>query len=282
MTIKEVLKWGEDIALNSGKEQSAIKLLLQHATKKEGYEIIRDFEDKMEENAVSWFKEAVSRYCDGNEPVQYIMGYEYFEGHKVKVNEHVLIPRFETEELVYKILETYDEMFDGAEVRAVDVGTGSGAIACAVTLEESKIKMSASDISGDALEVAKFNSDNLGAGVKFYQGDMLKPLIEAGVKVDILISNPPYIPDEEVVESLVKDNEPHVALFGGSDGLFFYDVILRDACKLLNKRNFIAFEHGFNQGEAIRDLAVKYFPNCQVITYKDMNQKERITIVINK
>ncbi len=282
MTIKEILKWGESIALENGKEQSAIKLLLQHATKKEGYEIIRDFEDEMETSAVTWFKDAVSRYCDDNEPVQYIMGYEYFVGHRLKVNENVLIPRFETEELVYKILETYDEMFDGAEVFAVDVGTGSGAIACAVTLEEPKIKMSASDISEEALEVAKFNSDSLGAGVKFYQGDMLKPLIEENLKVDILISNPPYIPDEEVVESLVKDNEPHVALFGGSDGLHFYDIILKDAKMILKDQNFIAFEHGYNQGEAIRNLAYKYFPNADVTTYKDMNLKDRITIVINK
>ncbi len=282
MTIRETLKWGEDLAVNSGMEPSGVKLLLQHATKKEGYEIIRDFEDKMEEDASLWFKEAVLRYCENNEPVQYIMGYEYFVGHKLKVNENVLIPRFETEELVHKILETYDELFDGAEVSAVDVGTGSGAIACAVTMEEPKISMSASDISESALEVAKANSENLGAGVKFYQGDMLQPLIEAGVKVDILISNPPYIPDEEVVESLVKDNEPHVALFGGSDGLHFYDVILKGAHKLVKERNFIAFEHGFNQGKAIRDLALKYFPNADVTTHKDMNLKDRITIVINK
>lgn len=108
-----------------------------------------------------------------------------------------------------------------------DVGTGSGAIAISLALEEPKLKVYATDISDLALTVAKENANNLKADVEFLVGDMLQPLIEKNLKVDIFVSNPPYIPQEQEIEAVVKDNEPHVALFGGNDGLYFYRKILK-------------------------------------------------------
>ncbi len=282
MTIKELLAWGDEYASKQNKESSAIKLLIQHYVDKEGYEIIRDFMDEVDKNIEEKFKCAVIKYCDDNIPVQHIMGYEYFLGHKFFVNEDVLIPRFETEELVHKILENYDMYFENKNVDVVDVGTGSGAIAIALALEEKNMKIVATELSESALVVARKNAEELKADVNFYQGDMLQPLITNNLKFDILVSNPPYIPSDEVVDSFVKDNEPHLALFGGKSGVYFYDVILKDAHKILNDTNIIAFEHGYNQAKEITDLALKYFPNAKVTTFKDLNKKDRITIVVNK
>ena len=168
------------------------------------------------------------------------------------------------------------------ETVLLDVGTGSGAIAIALAKEESNMKVSASDISTDAVEVAKRNALNNEANVDFFIGDMLEPFIENKFQVDILVSNPPYIPDDEYVEDIVLDNEPHVALFGGSDGLHFYKIILENAHKVLKKKNIIAFEHSFSKGKEMHDLAKKYFPNGKIEQIKDLNGKDRMTIIINK
>ena len=109
---------------------------------------------------------------------------------------------------------------------------------------------------------------------------MLKPL--KGRKFDILVSNPPYIPTNEEIQDLVKDNEPWVALFGGEDGLKFYRIILSEAKEYLKGRSIIAFEHGFDKRKEIHDLAKKYFPNSEIRQFKDIFGKDRMTIVINK
>ncbi len=197
----------------------------------------------------------------------------------MKVNKDVLIPRFETEELVGYILSYYDEMFETKKIKVVDIGTGSGNIAIALAKEEPNMEVSASDISPEAIEVAKENAKNNDAKVNFVVGDMLEPFIKSGEKFDILVSNPPYIPDTEFVEDIVKDNEPHLALFGGSDGMKFYDMILKDADKILNYPALIAFEHSYNKKEQMINLAKKYFSDSQVEVIKDMQGKDRMTFI---
>lgn len=122
-----------------------------------------------------------------------------------------MIPRYETEELVENILYRIDDYFaDYQTITLCDVGTGSGAIATSLALEESRLKVYATDISVNAVKVAKENAKNLNADVEFMVGDMLEPLIDRNIKVDIFVSNPPYIPQEQEIEAIVKDNEPHV------------------------------------------------------------------------
>lgn len=279
MTIYELLKYGEQLAEKNEKEETAIKRLLMHVLEMEGYEIILNFEQQVSHEQMEAFKEGVHAYVYDNVPVQYIIGHEYFYGYPFIVNEHVLIPRYETEELVSHVLRIYDEHFSGGEVDVVDVGTGSGAIAITLALEESNMRVDATDISEDALAVAKENAKNLNAKVNFIQGDMLEPLLKMGKRYDILVSNPPYIPDEEAVDPLVKDNEPHVALFGGEDGMDFYEVILKDAKKVLKPKGVILFEHGWNQRKRMMELIQKYFPHSEFQIIKDMNQKDRITFI---
>lgn len=238
--------------------------------------------EEIEEEIYIKLLKAVDEYIILKKPVQHIIGYSYFYGYKMIVNPDVLIPRPETEELVGYILSYYDEVFDGKKVDVVDVGTGSGAIAIALSKEEPNMRVKATDISDEALVVAKNNALNNNAQVEFYQGDMLAPLIENNFKFDILVSNPPYIPDNEYVEDIVKNNEPHVALFGGDNGMRFYDVILKDASKILNTPNIIAFEHSYNKKKEMHELINKYFPNSSYETIKDLSGKDRMTIIINK
>lgn len=200
----------------------------------------------------------------------------------MKVNHQVLIPRPETEELVSYVLRTYDEVFGTKDVDVVDVGTGSGAIAIALSKEEPHFHVTATDISKEALEVAKENAMQNQAQVTFLEGDMIEPLIKEKLTFDILVSNPPYIPDNEYVEDIVKKNEPNLALFGGKDGMHFYDVILKDAKKVLKEKFIIAFEHSYSKKKEMIQLANQYFPNASCEVIKDLNGKDRFTIIIGR
>ena len=281
-TIRTILTNAEQRAVAVGKEESAVKLLLQHATGLAGYELVADLDKSLSAEEVTIFNENLTKYLEQNIPIQHLIGYETFFGYDFKVNEDVLIPRFETEELVAKVLELYDEYFDGQAVDVVDVGTGCGAIGITLALEAPEMNVTITDISEAALAVAKENAETLGAGVEFLQSDMLKELISANKKFDILVSNPPYIPAEEHVDSLVYDNEPHLALFGGKDGLYFYREILRDAHQILKSPNIIAFEHAYHHREGMAELVKEYFPNSEFETIKDMQGRDRMTVIINK
>ncbi|MEG0737229.1 MAG: peptide chain release factor N(5)-glutamine methyltransferase, partial [Longicatena sp.] len=192
----------------------------------------------------------------------------------------VLIPRPETEELVANILASYDEHFsDATNVIAVDVGTGSGAIAISVKKEEPNIHMIATDISEKATTVAKMNAQQNDAIITTMVGDMLAPLIDRDIKVDILISNPPYIPSGETMEDSVVNYEPHMALFGGEDGLKFYRMIFENAHKVLKEKAFMAFEMGYDQKERLSALASEYFPEAKIEVIKDLSGKNRMLFV---
>jgi release factor glutamine methyltransferase len=210
------------------------------------------------------------------------MGVQYFYGYPIEVNSDVLIPRFETEELVLNVIQEIDEHFSDQAITVFDVGTGSGAIACALKAECPNISMFASDISEDALKQAQRNADNIKVQVEFYQGDMLQPFIDHSIKADVIVCNPPYIPSGEEVENSVKAYEPHLALFGGEDGLKFYRSVLSNAKYVLNEKNILAFEMGWNQGKTLSDLARSYFPDGDIRVIKDMQGKDRILIVRNR
>lgn len=281
-TIRELLTTAEKKASATGKEESAIKLLMQHATGKKSYDLVANLDKNLSGKHLKIFNENVIKYLDENIPVQHLIGYETFFGYDFKVNDEVLIPRFETEELVAKVLELYDEHFKDDEVDVVDIGTGCGAIGITLKLEVPLMNVTLTDISESALAVAKENAQKLGADVRFLQGDMLVDMVAKKEKFDILVSNPPYIPATEVVDSLVFDNEPHLALFGGDDGLHFYREILRDAGKILRRPSVIAFEHGDHHRGGMAELVGEFFPTSEFETIKDMQGKDRLTVILNK
>ncbi|MCR1889376.1 peptide chain release factor N(5)-glutamine methyltransferase [Longibaculum muris] len=279
MTVRELIRQSEAMLDETNKDCNVAKVLFYHLANKEPHQLYLMMDEEVDEKLYDAFQEGMKRYMAG-EPIQYIKGKETFFSRDFIVNENVLIPRYETEELVENILYTIDDYFDDYDsIDLCDVGTGSGAIAISLALEEPKLKVTATDISEEALEVARLNARELSAQVDFYQGDMLKPLIERNIKVDIFVSNPPYIPNEQEIENVVKDNEPHVALFGGNDGLYFYRKIFSQVHEVIKERALLAFEMGFDQRELMSEAVEHYFPNVPYEIIKDINGKDRMLFI---
>ena len=220
--------------------------------------------------------DAIKRLENG-EPVQYIVGNVDFYGYILNVNKDVLIPRRETEELVEEVIKR-SKLFNNPTI--IDIGTGSGAIAISL-LKELNCHVYASDISNKALMVAKENVIKNNANITFLQGDMLKPFIDNKIKVDIIVSNPPYIKENEEIEDIVKNNEPNIALYAKNNGLEFYESILKDANRVLKEKYLIAFEIGKTQGNDIKLLAHKYLGNVKVEIKKDLSLNDRFIFVYN-
>lgn len=208
------------------------------------------------------------------EPVQYIVGFAEFYGRKFKVNSDVLIPRPETEELVLQTLNTVSHH----EQTVCDIGTGTGAIAVSLKKERANFNVIATDISEDALKIAQENAQLNQAEIEFLQGDALKPLIDNGIKVDILLSNPPYISCEEKVEmsETVLEYEPHLALFTQNNGLAIYERILNDLDKVMKREGLVIFEIGHLQGEILRSYIQEHYKVKNLAIIKDINQKNRM------
>lgn len=221
-------------------------------------------------------EDAIKRLEKG-ESVQYIVGNQDFFGYIINVDKRVLIPRRETEELVEEVINRSTNF---TELKIADIGTGSGAISIALS-KELNTKVIATDISLDAIEVAKENVKENNADVEVFQGDMLEPLIKNDIKVNILVSNPPYIKEDEEIEKVVYNNEPHLALYAKEDGTEFYRKILKDCSKVLEEKYLIAFEIGETQGIVVRELAYKYLKDIKVEVKKDLSGKDRMVFVYN-
>ena len=278
-TVKELIKLAESRLDDASKDVNVAKVLFYHLADKQPHELYLMYDEEVSSELEAKFLAGMEEYYQGK-PIQYIKGVENFFGRDFKVIEDVLIPGYETEELVENILYRIDDYF--AEYQSItlcDVGTGSGAIATSLALEEPRLKVFATDISLKAVTVAKDNAKNLGANIEFMVGDMLEPLLENEIKVDIFVSNPPYIPQEQEIEAMVKDNEPHVALFGGNDGLYFYRKIFQGVEPLLQERALLAFEMGFDQRELMEAALQEYFPNDPHEIIKDINGKDRMLFI---
>ena len=277
-TYRELLKSANERMLEADRGEQAALLYLLELTNMEAHNLYMEYEQEVDAQIEKEFEQGLQRLLAG-EPLGHVLGFEWFYGYRFKVNEDVLIPRPETEELVANVLASYDEVFGGKQVIVADVGTGSGAIAISLKKEEPNLHVLASDISEKAVMVAKENAQNNDAIVSFVVGDMLQPLIDRNIKLDILVSNPPYIPNEEVMEHSVVDYEPHVALFGGEDGLKFYRSIFENAHKVLKEKAFMAFEMGYNQKENLTALAREYFPDAKIEVLKDLSGKNRMLFI---
>lgn len=278
MTYRDYIREGKERLYKAGQGEQAAQLLMIELCKKEDVNLYMDMDQQILDSIRVDYLEGIHEMELGK-PLGYVLGYEAFFGYDFIVNEDVLIPRPETEELVGLVLGLYDEYFEGKTVDVFDVATGSGAIGITLNLEEPKLDVVASDISQAALDVAKANNEKLQANVRFLCGDMLQPFIEEGLHCDICVCNPPYIPSEETMEHSVVDYEPHVALFGGEDGLKFYRDVFENAHKVLKEKAILAFEIGWNQGEALTDLAHSYFKDAQIEVHQDMANKDRMLVI---
>lgn len=236
------------------------------------YQVFDEFPSKEIEKA---FYEGLNRLIK-DEPIDHVLGYSCFYGCKILVDKNVLIPRSETEELVGHVLKDVSKYF--IDPKIVDVATGSGAIAIALANELS-LEVDASDLSDDALGVAKKNALLNDVKVNFYKGDMLEPIIVLNNRYDVLVCNPPYIKKISDVDKSVLDYEPHMALFGGEEGLEFYRKVFEKSHRVLNESSLMAFEIGFDIGEALVSMAFKYFPEANIELKQDIHGLDRMLFI---
>lgn len=211
-------------------------------------------------------------------PVQYIIGNVDFYGNPILVNENVLIPRFCTEELVFYTLKYIEKYFPNKNIDILDLCTGSGCIAITLKKLLPSSTINASDISKEALHLAKENASINQTDITFIHSNLFENI---SLKYDVIISNPPYIDYEEEIDSKVKEYEPHLALYASNHGLFFYEEILKNAKKHLKEKYLIAFEIGYQQQDSLRTLAKKYLKDATVFCKKDLEQFDRFIFITN-
>ena len=219
-------------------------------------------------------EKALKRLAKGY-PVQYIIGNVDFYGQIIKVNKHVLIPRFETELLVSKTIE-YIKKRNFIKPNILEIGTGSGCIS--ILLKKLiDCNITAIDKSKKALKVAKDNGKDL--GITFICKSIEK--FNSNQKFDVLISNPPYVSFNEITDEKIK-YEPQMAIFAKDNGLYFYKIILEKSTLILNSKNIIAFEIGQNQAKEIEKIAKYFYPLSKVLIEKDLNNKDRYLFIFNE
>ncbi|OMP66577.1 peptide chain release factor N(5)-glutamine methyltransferase [Domibacillus epiphyticus] len=275
--IYEALNWASSFLKQHDRDENAGEYIMLHVLQAERAQMLARLHDRMTDEQAAKFERFVNIHADGV-PVQHITGMEEFYGRTFIVNKDVLIPRPETEELVHYALEK----IEGLESPAIaDIGTGSGAIAVSMKSERPDADVYAVDLSKAALHTARQNAEKLGAAVQFFHGDLLEPLIKRHIKVDLLLSNPPYIPihEKEKLSTIVVDHEPHMALFGGKDGLDLYRSLTEQLPFVLKEGGIAGVETGAGQTEAVAALFQKAYPEGSVQTMYDINGKDRMVFL---
>ena len=217
---------------------------------------------------------AIFTQLQAHKPAQYILGYEDFHGLRFQVDERVLIPRPETEELVDLILEENPSK----ELKVLDIGTGSGAISVSLKKSRPLWQVTASDLSADALVLAKENAKLNQADISFVQSDVFEDI---SGNFDIIVSNPPYISenDKDEVGLNVLTSEPKMALFADEDGLAIYRRIVEGAAEHLIPQGKIYFEIGYKQGQDLKQLLYLHFPDKRVRILKDQFGQDRMVVM---
>lgn len=223
-------------------------------------------------------KEEVIKRLEKGEPIQYILGEVNFYGYPIKVSRHVLIPRFETELLVEKTLNKINKYFKNENIDILDMGTGSGCIAISLKHNLPSSNIFALDISKEALSIAKKNALDNKTNITFIESDMTTYKDKL---YDVIISNPPYISYEEPIMELVKNNEPHLALYAKDNGLYFYKKIIDNIKYITKDKYLICFEIGYNESTAIVDYAKSKLTNINIYVEKDYSLKERFIFITN-
>lgn len=252
-TIKSVLAWASEDFRSRGIESPRLdaELLLGHALGLSRIQLITDAARPLSPSELAAFKALVIRRR-AYEPVAYVLGEREFFGRRFVVNEHVLVPRPDTETLVEVALDRSQSC--GLSMRALDLCTGSGCVATSLAKERPTASVIGTDVSAKALEVARHNAIRLGAyNVGFFQGDLYRALPDADARFDLITANPPYIPDAEIaaLAADIRDHEPHLALRGGKDGLDIVRQIVEGAPGVLAPGGVLALEIGAGQADAV-------------------------------
>ena len=273
--VMEALEWASSFLVDNGREQTAARIVIQHVLGTSYSEVMLHLQDELTAEQQETFKALLEEHVSGR-PVQYCVGSEEFYGRSFLVDESVLIPRPETEELVLGTINRLPKLFPHQTLKLADIGTGSGAIAISMKLECPELTVIATDLSEDALATSQKNAQRLEADIDFRLGDLTAPL--AGEKFDIVLSNPPYIAFDEAQEmsSVVLEHEPHSALFAEEDGLILYRKLAEQLPLYMNSPGLIGLEIGYTQGEKVAKFFQDSFPQATISIEKDINGKPRM------
>lgn len=233
-------------------------------------------DNEVDDDVLDRFSEMLADYIFDFRPIEYILGYTYFCGNKIYVNENTLIPRNETEEVVMEAIEVikrhgYNDV--------LDLASGSGAIAISVKNVLPSLNVTGSDISEEALEVARRNSNSIGVNVDFVNSDILEQFIKENRKFDMIISNPPYISYDYTLPNQIIEHEPKIALYAKEGGMYYYRKIMEDSSKVLNDKGSIVFEIGYDQGDKIIKLAKELLKDYSIEVKKDISNNDRIVVI---
>lgn len=250
------------------------KILIAELLNCNPLELLNHLEEEVSQDQVNLLKKEI-KALEENKPLQYVIGHVNFYGHEFDIDNRVLIPRFETEELVENTVKYINKLFTNP-VDIIDLGCGSGVIGLTLEKKVSTNSVDLVDISPEALEVTHKNCAKLNSKANIIQSDMFTNIAK---KYDIIISNPPYIKTTEEIEEIVKNNEPHLALYAGADGLDCYKKILKQASIHMKDKSLIAFEIGMTQAKDITKLAYQYLENITIEVKKDLSGKDRMLFI---
>jgi len=247
------------------------QLLVCHACGVTQTKLITNSETDLSEDEVTLFRSLLMRRSRG-EPLAYITGKKEFWSLDFIVNEHVLIPRPETELLVETTLSI---IADKNKLRVLDLGTGSGCIAIAIAKECNDCSVVATDVSASSLQVAKLNATELDVEITFIHSNWYENLRYE--KFDVIVCNPPYIAaDDPSLDRQATAFEPDEALISKKEGLYSLEQVISGARRHLHPHGYLIVEHGFQQAEAVREL-LKLHQFNRIQTYKDLAKLERAT-----
>ena len=273
MKLAQIFKDFEERLIAQGEEAESLSFVYRSLKNLSFTDFIFTLQQEVTEEEKQ-FVEEIYKKLAAHIPAQYIIGHADFFGMQLKVDERVLIPRPETEELVELILTENPEK----NLKVLDIGTGSGAIALALAKNRLDWSVTATDISQDALELATENAKRQDLNLSFIKSDCFS---EISSKYDIIVSNPPYISreDQEEVGLNVLHSEPHLALFADEDGLAIYRRIAEDSKDYLNDGGKIYLEIGYKQGQSVPALFMENLPEKRVRTLKDQFGQDRMVVI---
>ena len=273
MKLAQIFKDFEEKLIVQGEEAESLSFVYRSLKNLSFTDFIFTLQQEVTEEEKQFVEEIYQKLA-AHIPAQYIIGHAEFFGMQLKVDERVLIPRPETEELVELILTENPEK----NLKVLDIGTGSGAIALALAKNRPDWSVTAADISQEALELATENAKSQDLDLTFIRTDCFS---EISAKYDIIVSNPPYISraDEVEVGLNVLHSEPHLALFADEDGLAIYRRIAEDSKDYLNDGGKIYLEIGYKQGQSVPNLFRKNFPEKRVRTLKDQFGQDRMVVI---
>ena len=276
MTLYDVYKDSLTKLKNPDTDEISVRILLCHNN---GIKSMSGFYIHKNENIedLPLFLNQFERFLNG-EPIQYILGETEFLGLDFYVDKRVLIPRQETEEVVTQAYLRALQEFGDSVINVADICCGSGVMGITLAKKLKVRYLFMSDISEDAVEIAKKNAVRNDVIANFFVGDACDELVKAGAKVDLLVANPPYILNKEEVDQSVLNNEPHLALFADEE-LSVYKHIFEALPKIKNKKMLCVFEIGYDLKEKLTKLLEKTIKNATFGFAKDINGKERILIL---